>query len=70
MHKDILEKGFLKGDLEHTGSIQASPKKNNKNTSTHCPSTRTQPFHKVKGPTAIEDLARDKRLQTKEFFNL
>ena len=53
MHKDILEKGFLKGDLEHTGSIQASPKKNNKNTSTHCPSTRTQPFHKVKGPTAI-----------------
>ena len=69
MHEDILEKGFLKGNPEHTGSIQASPKKNNKNTSTHCPSTRTKPFHKVKEPTAIEDLAQDKRLQTNEFFN-
>ena len=47
-HKDILEKGCLKGNPEHTGSIQETPKTNNKNTSTHRPSTRTQPIHKVK----------------------
>ena len=27
-------------------------------------------LNKVKGPTTIEDLAQEKRLQTKEFFNL
>ena len=47
-HKDILEKGSLKGIPEHTGSIQETPKTSNKNTSTHRPSTRTQPIHKVK----------------------
>ena len=47
-HKDILEKGSLKGNPEHTGSIQETPKTSNKNTSTHRPSTRTQPIHNVK----------------------
>ena len=31
-HKDILEKGSVKGNPEHTGSIQETPKTSNKNT--------------------------------------
>ena len=73
MHKDILEKGCLKGNPEHTGSMQASPKKTTKTQALTGP--QQEPNHstklnKVKGPTAIEDLAQDKRLQIKEFFNL
>ena len=72
-HKDILEKGWLNGDPEHTGSIQVSPKKTTKTQALTGP--QQEPNHstklnKVKGPTAIEDLTQNKRLQTNEFFNL
>ena len=46
MHKDILEKGFLKGDLEHTGSIQASPKKTTKTQALTAP--QQEPNHSTK----------------------
>ena len=72
-HKDILEKGCLKGNPEHTGSIQESPKKTTKTQALTGP--QQEPNHstklnKDKGPTTIKELAQDKRLQTNEFFNL
>ena len=72
-HKDILEKGCLKGNPEHTGSIQESPKKTTKTQALIGP--QQEPNHstklnKDKGPTTIKELAQDKRLQTNEFFNL
>ena len=41
MHKDILEKGCLKGNPEHTGSMQASPKKQQKHK--HSPALNKNP---------------------------
>ena len=73
MHKDILEKGSLKGDSEHTGSIQESPKKTTKTQALTGPQqepNQSTKLNKDKGPTTIEELAQDKRLQTNEFFNL
>ena len=72
-HKDILEKGCLKGNPEHTRSIQESPKKTTKTQAFTGP--QQEPNHstklnKDKGPTTIKELAQDKRLQTNEFFNL
>ena len=63
----------MKGDPEHTESIQVSPKKTAKTQALTGP--QQEPNHstklnKVKGSTVIEDLAQDNRLQTKEFFNL
>ena len=73
MHKDILEKGCLKGNPEHTGSIQASPKNTTKTQALTGPQQEpnySTKLNKVKGPTTIEDLAQDKRLHTQKFFNL
>ena len=72
-HKDILEKGCVKGNPEHTRSIQESPKKTTKTQALTGP--QQEPNHstklnKDKGPTTIKELAQDKRLQTNEFFNL
>ena len=74
MHKDKLDKGCLKGDPEHRGSIQASPK-NRKQKGQALTGSQQEPnqstkLNKGKGPTTIEDLAQEKRLQIKEFFNL
>ena len=62
----------MKGDPEHTGSIQASPK-NKKGQALTGPQqepNQSTKLNKVKGPTTIEDLAQEKILQTNEFFNL
>ena len=72
-HKDILEKGCLKGNPEYIGSIQESPKKTTKTQALTGPQqepNQSTKLNKDKGPTTIEELAQDKRLQTNEFFNL
>ena len=72
-HKDILEKGCLKGNPEYIGSIQESPKKTTKTQALTGPQqepNQSTKLNKDKGPTTIEELAHDKRLQTNEFFNL
>ena len=72
-HKDILEKGCLKGNPEYIGRIQESPKKTTKTQALTGPQqepNQSTKLNKDKGPTTIEELAQDKRLQTNEFFNL
>ena len=58
----------MKGDPEHTGSIQTSPKKEQALTGPQQEPNQSTKLNKVKGPTTIEDLAQEKRLQTKEFY--
>ena len=72
-HKDILEKGAWKA----TRSIQGVYKRHLKQTTKTQALTGPQQepnqstkLNKDKGPTTIEELAQDKRLQTNEFFNL
>ena len=64
----------MKGDPKHTGSIQESPKnKKQKRQALTDPQQEPNQSTKLikdKGPTTIQDLAQDKRLQAKEFFNL
>ena len=66
----------MKGDPEYTGSIQASPTKRTRNkrgqtlTSPQQEPTQSTKLNKEKGPSTMEELAQDKRLQMKEFFNL
>ena len=72
-HKDILEKGCWKA----TRSIQGVYKRHLKQTTKTQALTDPQQepnqstkLNRDKGPTAIEELTQDKRLQTNEFFNL
>ena len=58
----------MKSDPEHTGSIQTSPKKEQALTGPQQEPNQSTKLNKVKGPTTIEDLAQEKRLQTKEFY--
>ena len=65
----------MKGDPEYTGSIQASPTKNRKQKGQTLTSPQQEPnqstkLNKERGPSTMEELAQDKRLQMKEFFNL
>ena len=70
--EDILEKGCLKGNPEHTRSIHESPKdkKQKRQALTNPQQEPNQSIKliKEKGPTSKQDLAQEKRLQTKEFF--
>ena len=65
----------MKGDPEYTGSIQASPTKNRKQKGQTLTSPQQEPnqskkINKERGPSTMEELAQDKRLQMNEFFNL
>ena len=64
----------MKDDPKHTGSIQESPKNKKQNrqafTDPQQEPNQSTKLIKYKGPTTIQDLTQEKRLQTKEFFIL
>ena len=68
----ILEKGRLRGNPKHIGSIQESPKGKNKKkqtlTSPQLEPNQSKKLIKGKSPTSKQDLDQDQ--QTNEFFNL
>ena len=70
----LLEKGSLKGNPKHTGSIHEIPKdkktKRQTLTSPQQEPNRSTKLIKEWGPPSKQDLAQEKRLQTKEFFIL
>ena len=71
--EDILEKGCLKGNPKHIGSIHESPKDKRQRQALTSPQqepNQSTKLIKERGPTSKQDLAQEKRLQTKEFFIL